>query len=446
MKKTLSFILLLCCFYNLGFAQGRFVVLNTKKTDKIRFKLINNLIVIPVEVNGVELSFLLDTGVSKTILFNYLEISDDLKIKDTDPIYIRGLGEGESVEALKSKNNVFKIGDAINLHQDLFAVFNENIDFAPRLGIPVHGIIGYDLFRDFVIEINYSRKFIRLTEPHEFKYKKCKKCETLNLEFYHNKPYINATVKVENKNIPIKLLIDSGGSDALWLFEDISSGIIINNTYFEDFLGHGLSGSVYGKRSKIDEFALNSFVLKNANVAYPDSTSISIAKEFKDRNGSLAGNILKRFNHIVDYQHAKITIKKNNYFKEPFNYNKSGIELANYGVRLVKEEVKGISNTKNSIVSEDQQNEIIIVVGTRYKMALKPAYSIVELREGSPAQRAGLQIGDVILTINNKQTYQYSLQQLMHNFYEDAGKKIRIKIDRDGQILNFEFILENLLD
>ena len=79
-------------------------------------------------------------------------------------------------------------------------------------------------------------------------------------------------------------------------------------------------------------------------------------------------------------------------------------------------------------------------------MALKPAYSIVELREGSPAQRAGLQIGDVILTINNKQTYQYSLQQLMHNFYEDAGKKIRIKIDRDGQILNFEFILENLLD
>ncbi|WP_445955888.1 aspartyl protease family protein [Yeosuana sp.] len=446
MKKTLSFILLLCCFYNLGFAQGRFVVLNTKKTDKIRFKLINNLIVIPVEVNGVELSFLLDTGVSKTILFNYLEISDDLKIKDTDPIYIRGLGEGESVEALKSKNNVFKIGDAINLHQDLFAVFNENIDFAPRLGIPVHGIIGYDLFRDFVIEINYSRKFIRLTEPHEFKYKKCKKCETLNLEFYHNKPYINATVKVENKNIPIKLLIDSGGSDALWLFEDISSGIIINNTYFEDFLGHGLSGSVYGKRSKIDEFALNSFVLKNANVAYPDSTSISIAKEFKDRNGSLAGNILKRFNHIVDYQHAKITIKKNNYFKEPFNYNKSGIELANYGVRLVKEEVKGISNTKNSIVSEDQQNEIIIVVGTRYKMALKPAYSIVELREASPAQRAGLQIGDVILTINNKQTYQYSLQQLMHNFYEDAGKKIRIKIDRDGQILNFEFILENLLD
>ena len=187
-------------------------------------------------------------------------------------------------------------------------------------------------------------------------------------------------------------------------------------------------------------------MLKNANVAYPDSTSISIAKEFKDRNGSLAGNILKRFNHIVDYQHAKITIKKNNYFKEPFNYNKSGIELANYGVRLVKEEVKGISNTKNSIVSEDQQNEIIIVVGTRYKMALKPAYSIVELREASPAQRAGLQIGDVILTINNKQTYQYSLQQLMHNFYEDAGKKIRIKIDRDGQILNFEFILENLLD
>ena len=82
MKRILGFILLFCCFYNLGFSQGKFIVLNAKKTDKIRFKLINNLIVIPVEVNGVELSFLLDTGVSKTILFNYLDISDNLKIKD----------------------------------------------------------------------------------------------------------------------------------------------------------------------------------------------------------------------------------------------------------------------------------------------------------------------------------------------------------------------------
>ena len=51
----------------LGFSQGHFVIQNKKQTDKIRFKLINNLIIIPVEINGVDLSFLLDTGVSKPL-------------------------------------------------------------------------------------------------------------------------------------------------------------------------------------------------------------------------------------------------------------------------------------------------------------------------------------------------------------------------------------------
>ncbi|GAL68178.1 hypothetical protein JCM19301_320 [Jejuia pallidilutea] len=43
-------------------AQDQFVLHNKSGKDKIRFKLINNLIVFPVEVNGVKLSFLLDTS------------------------------------------------------------------------------------------------------------------------------------------------------------------------------------------------------------------------------------------------------------------------------------------------------------------------------------------------------------------------------------------------
>ena len=247
------------------------------------------------------------------------------------------MGEGESVEALKSKNNVFRIGDAVKFNQDLYAVFNADINFTPRLGVPVHGIIGYDLFKDLVVEISYSGKFIKLTEPEHYRYKNCRKCERLNLEFYNNKPYLNVSVKINNKDIPIKLLIDSGGSDSLWLFEDKDMGIHCGDKYFTDFLGHGLSGSVYGKRSKIQEFSIGNVVLKNANVAYPDSTSISYARQFKDRNGSLAGNILKRFNLIVDYPRGYITFKKNSYFKDPFSYNKSGIELAHDGMRFVKE-------------------------------------------------------------------------------------------------------------
>ena len=307
-----------------GYAQGKFI-LQDRDRDKISFKLINNLIVIPVEVNGVPLSFLLDTGVSKAIIFNFVNLSSELKINQTQQIFLRGLGEGESVEALRSKNNIFKIGDAVSIGQDVFAIFDPSLNFTPQLGIPIHGIIGYDLLKDFVVEINYSKKQIVLHDPQFYKPKKCKNCETFDLEFSGNKPFIDGNVNIlgNSKSVPVKLLIDSGGSDALWLFENSVENINVPEKFFDDFLGRGLSGSVYGKRSKISSFSIGTFLLESVNTAFPDSTSISVAKKFKERNGSLGGEILKRFNVIFDYPNKKISLRKNSNFKAPFYYNKN---------------------------------------------------------------------------------------------------------------------------
>jgi hypothetical protein len=53
--------------FNLSvFSQGNFELQNGIR-DKIHFKLVNNLIVIPVTINGVSLSFLLDTGGSDAL-------------------------------------------------------------------------------------------------------------------------------------------------------------------------------------------------------------------------------------------------------------------------------------------------------------------------------------------------------------------------------------------
>jgi len=440
-SKKIAFLLLFCGLFS--FSQGKFILQGGNK-DKIAFKLINNLIVIPVKINGVELSFLLDTGVSKPIIFNFLNISEELKIYQAEKIYLRGLGEGESVEALRSKNNIFQIGNAISISQSLYAVFDPAINFAPRLGVPVHGIIGYDFLKDFVVEINYSSRYIRLHSPERYKPKKCRSCEVFDIEFFNNKPYISGVVVIKEEEIPVTLLIDSGGSDALWLFDNEERGLIVPEKHFDDFLGTGLSGSVYGKRSKVNEFSIGKFKLKRVNVAFPDSTSISFARKFKERSGTISGAVLKRFNIIFDYPNRKVSLKKNKNFPDPFYYNKSGISLEHDGVRVVKtvDADRGISRFQS--VNESVATSSLIASGS-YKYSLEPTFVIVELRIDSPAFRAGLQVGDVILNINGRYAHLYSMQQIIQMFYGEDGKRIRLLIDRNGVQQKFEFKLESLL-
>lgn len=443
MKKT-TLIPLLLLVAMVGFSQSRFVLPNNSDTEKIRFKFVNNLIIIPVEINGAKLSFLLDSGVRKPIIFNLFKETDSLILRDAEVVYLKGLGEGNPVKALRSENNIFKVGDALNAKQTMYAVFDENLNFSPRLGFPVHGIVGYDLFKDFIVEINYSKSWIKLHNPSAYKYKKCRKCQTFDLEFRNNKPYFNIEVGIAGKKTPVKLLIDSGGTDALWLFEDAEAGLLSGDNYFEDFLGHGLNGSVYGKRSRVDKVYLNTFELANVNVAFPDSTSVAHAKNIQDRNGSFSGELIKRFNVIMDYKNAKITLKKNKFFDKPFSYNKAGIELQQSGIRVVREQ-QAHAKTQGVAAYKSNKGQVNFMTKSGYKLVVKPAFSIVEIRKGSPADRIGLMVGDVIISVNGKATQRYTLQKVLRFFYDEAGKRIRLKVERQGIPLTFVFRLEDPL-
>ncbi|NER12368.1 PDZ domain-containing protein [Leptobacterium flavescens] len=417
---------------------------DNQKKEVIKFKLANNLMVIPIEVNGVELSFILDTGVNKPILFNLFD-SDTLQVKQVEEIYLKGLGEGEAIKAYRSKGNKFRMDGIYNPNQELYIVLDKEINFSPKLGIPVHGIIGYDLIKDFVLDINYVSKKIKFYRKGEYEYKECKKCEEFDLELFRNKPYLKSKVTIENsEEIDVKLLIDTGSSDALWLFKDEEKGIKIPTRKFEDFLGRGLSGSIFGERSRVDNFRVGSFGLKDAKVSFPDSLSIQFVRNMNNRNGSVGAEILKRFHMVLDYSSNKVTLRKNSNFKDPFKYNMSGIEVQHNGIRLVRE----LASNINGVVARNESDAtgtVKVVLTEQFKFSLHPSFEIAELRENSPAALAGLKIGDVLLSINGKQTHRYSLQEVNELLNERVGKKIRLTIDRKGVELRFFFELKRVL-
>lgn len=412
-----------------------------KKTERIRFKFINNLIVIPLKINGKKLSFILDSGVSKTILFNITQ-NDSIGLNSVEKVSLRGLGKGEPVEALLSKNNKLSLKNIVSYDETIYVIVRDYFDLSSKMGTTIHGIIGYNLLSNYVVKINYKNRYIDFYNPENYELKRCKKCETFPLNFYRKKPFIDAKVQLDtigDKLTDVKLLIDSGGSDAIWLFEHTKPEIVTPINHFNDILGVGLSGSIYGNRSRISTFKLGSFIIEQPTVSFLDSISTKNARMYKERNGSIGSNILKRFIVWFNYANNTITFKKNGSFKKGFNYNMSGLDVVYNGKQLVKEEdVRSYSDAYNQSVSST--NSVKFITSFSYKF--KPSYRIRNIVANSPADKAGLKVDDIILRLNNKPAHEYQLGEIIQKFQEKDGKRIKITVDRKGEKLKFQFRLE----
>lgn len=443
LRKKLVFFVLLMMVPLLVLAQGYFLP-KGQKFEKIRFELINNLVIIPVEINGAELTFILDSGVSKPILFNLSE-SDSIPINNVSEITIRGLGTGEPMKALSSRSNIFRLGDARNFSQDLYVVLDRDINFSTSLGIPVHGIMGYDLFKDFIVEVNYASHTLKLYNPELYRHKERRNRQILPLSIEKRKAYVEGTVLMKDTaNIPVKLLVDTGSSDALWLFHEPAKGLEIPEKNYEDHLGKGLSGDIFGKRTKIKGVKIGGFELKEAKVAFPYRESFAALENWGDRNGSVGGEILKRFNIIFDYSRGLLTLKKNGNFKEPFQYNLAGVELQHNGLRYIAESIAG----PGGIVKDDDSSfgNVQILLENKTRLSLVPEIIVSGIRAGSPAAEAGLQEGDVILAVNGKRVHRYKLQEILKMMNEKEGKRVRVLIERYNKDLMFSFVLKKVFD
>lgn len=439
MKKKCIFFLLLLTIMPV-FAQGTFVFDKGIEKVTVPIVLINNLVFIPIKVNGVELNFLLDTGVEETILFS-LEDNPEVNFYNSEKISLRGLGSDAAIEGLKTTNNILEVEGVKANQQLIYVILDQSFNLSSQIGIPVNGIIGYNFFKDNLVRIEYASKKVIFYKNDDKNRKKIeKKFDKTAITIDRFKPYLMGITEFDNLDIDVKLLIDTGNSDSVWLFQNLSSQIKVPSKNFEDFLGKGFSGDIEGRRARISNFSFDRYNFRRPIVAFPDSSSIRNVRMVKDRIGSVGGEILKRFSIVFDYKNELLYLKRNSRFNEPFGYNKSGIEIKHNGIQWVKETVRMETVPLSGGISFDK-NGNNVTNDFKYKFELKPIYEIANVRKNSAAAKCGLLVGDIIISVNKLPAYKFSLEKLNELFKSEDDKWIYLEVERQSKNLKFAFQL-----
>lgn len=379
-----------------------------KKSITFPFKSSSNLIIIPVAINNSDtLNFILDTGVRYPIITE-LPFVNKLNLNFLQPINVKGLGEGEQLTAYRSGNNTINLDGLVAYDQEIHMVISENFQISHILGIPVHGLIGFNLFKDYVVKIDYTDHKITLIKPEYFTYKEKEKDIVLPLTFEQNKPFVTTSIVTDkNQDVPVKLLVDTGASDALWLSTNSDNRISLPENHIETFLGRGLSGDLYGKKGRIGAIWVGPLVLYEPIVAFPENDLVDQLITRNDRNGTLGAEILRRFYVTMDYPNKRLILRPNSDLKDHFNYNMSGLEVTN-------------------------------------PMPGLPIFLVSNIQKNSPAYYAGIQENDQIIALNSTSHKALTLNDINLLFQSQEDKKIKMTILRNGEQVKTEFFLKKM--
>lgn len=414
-KYLLLSILFMFCVLPKGLAQPEskifgFAIADNKRSVAIPFTLNNNLIVVDVLFQGViPLKFIIDTGVTNTVLIEKI-YADVLDIVPDRKMSLVGAAGGKEVEAFIVNSISINLKGMKGSQIPLLILKEDYLKLQESMGIKVHGILGYDLFKNFIVKIDYLNRVLTFYNHDTFK-KKLWSYTELPLVVENTKPYIYQTVKLNNsEQIKAKLMIDTGASHSLMLHQNSDSAIVVPEKNIRDILGAGIAGSIEGHVGRIDYMLIDSYRLDEVIARFPDVGTYNDIIENTERHGTVGGGVLRRFSTYLDYKNERLFIKKNKSFRESFDYDMSGMSVVAKG-----------------------------------ELFLEPFYEVDIIRAGTPADKAGLKSKDIILSLNGYQGKALNLSRINEILTSKEGRKIRVKIQRNKEVYLIEFRLEKFI-
>ena len=360
----------------------------------VPFRLLNNHIYVAAKVNGKgPYTFLVDTG-GHTLLSPRLV--SDLGLKSVGQTTMTGAGEGHSTSGFAHFDEI-AIGGVRLRDQVGFAteIYDPSIE-----GLPVDGMVGFELFRRMAVQIDYGRRTMTFTDPARFTPKGAG--TAIPFVFYDHLPNVKGLIG----DLPARFDIDTGSRSEI----DITSPFVAAHQLRAKFskgvstvTGWGVGGPARSYVVRMPAVTLGGIKTENVVAGLSESKRGSISDPNYEVN--VGSGFLKRFVATFDYAHQTMYLKP--IVPPPVDagrFDRSGLWI----------------NAKPQ------------------------GYEVTDVAAGSAGAQAGFAVGDVIVAVDGRPVRPEGLSDTRILLRaKPVGTKVQMQVKRGTAMRNVDLVLQD---
>ena len=330
-------------------------------------------------------NFIFDTGAGITVA-SALIIEEANIIKSAESSELDTAGDSNSVPI--SNHNSIHI-EGLTLNNICFYI--DDISHMSQNGIQIDGVIGYDLLKDYVTFLNYEKNQLELYPSNTTSFDNYKSTPFTLVE---NLPTVELDFLTANgKSMNGRFYFDSGGGFSI----SFNSSFSKKNNLKEAFANMAKTTTIGGANGAgFDNYLTSIVQLNMQEFEFSDlpaliSLSEKGASSSEAVDGIIGIDIIKRFNIALNYKKQTMVLIPNSHYSDAFNFNLTG-----FGLRQI-------------------ENKIVIT----------------NLIDGSPAQEAGFQKNDIIVSVDG---HIYESASEIKRIINVANKDFYIQIKRGDSL------------
>ena len=316
------------------------------------FRLLNNHIYIEAKVDGKgPYTFIVDTG-GHTLLSP--RVASEVGLKVMGAGVSSGAGEGKSTTGYARYREI-ELGPVRLTDQPAFItnIYDRSIE-----GIPVDGMVGFELFARFAVRLDYGAKTMTITDFSAFDPSGAG--TPVPFKFYDHLPAVRGLID----NLPARFDIDTGSRAEL----DITSPFVAQNQLRDRYrpgidaiTGWGVGGASRSYVVRVPSLTFGSVKVPSVVAGLSQDKRGSISDPNYD--GNVGSGLLKRFAVSFDYSRQTMYLKPvDPPPADAGHFDRSGI----------------------------------------WMNAADAGFEVVNVSPGGPAEQAGLVKGDIITAIDGK--------------------------------------------